>query len=129
MKIAISTHQGSLYNDIVDYVVVSAQDGEFAILKDHAPIISVIDDGDVKLVLNENEAFVALRASVLEFHDNVLSILAQEAHIGSTAKSAKEHLDELRKSRLETNRKESADFTQMEKELRESLKKSRAGSL
>ena len=49
--------------------------------------------------------------------------------IGRTYESAKEHLLAARKERIEKNKKESVDFTQKEKELRENIKKSGAGSL
>lgn len=129
MKIAISTHQGTLYNDIVDYIVVKNQDGEFAIMEDHVSIVSVIEEGYVKLVLGNNQAFVALFNGFLEFHKNQVMVLAQEAHIGNTAESAKNHIEALRNQRLESNRKETADFTQMERELRENLRNAKAGSL
>lgn len=129
MKIAISTHQGTLYNDIVDYIVVKNQDGEFAIMEDHISTVSVIEEGYVKLVLGNNQAFVALFNGVLEFHKNQVMVLAQEAHIGNTAESAKNHIEALRNQRLESNRKETADFTQMERELRENLRNAKAGSL
>ena len=44
MKITVVTPQGELYNETVDYVVVQSQmNGEYAIMKDHIPIISTID--------------------------------------------------------------------------------------
>ena len=40
-----------------------------------------------------------------------------------------DYLAEIRKERLEKNRKESTDFAEKEKELREHIKKARAGEL
>ena len=46
MRIIVSTHQGNLYNEEVDYVVVhSATYGEYAIMSDHIPVISVMEEG------------------------------------------------------------------------------------
>ena len=130
MKIVVSTHQGVLYNEEVDYVVVhSDADGEYAVLKDHVPVVSVMDTGYVKLVKGKDEFYVVIQSGIFEFKDNEAVVLVQEAIIGRTAEAAKENLEAIRKERLERNRKESTDFTQMEKELRENIKKSGAGSL
>lgn len=130
MKIIVSTHQGNLYNEEVDYVVVhSNSDGEFGIMKNHVPVVAVMDEGYVKLVRGTNEFYIVIVSGILEYHDNEVSILVQEAHIGQNALSAKAHLDEIRKERLERNRKEISDFTQKEKELRDHLRKANAGSL
>lgn len=129
MRIIFSTHQGILYNEEVDYIVVHNSDGEFAILNDHIAVIAVIDEGYVKLVREQDQYYVAVMNGILEFHNNEVSVLAQEAHIGKDKESAKAHLDEFRKERLEQNRKEQVDFTQKEKELREHLRNSKAGQL
>lgn len=129
MKIIVSTHQGNLYNEEVDYVVVRNDDGEFGILKDHIPVMAVINEGYVKLVKGKDEFYIVIISGILEFHDNQVSVLAQEAHIGKDFDSAKLHLDEVRKDRLEQNRKEQVDLTQKEKELRDHLRTTKAGQL
>ena len=130
MKIIVSTHQGVIYDEEVDHVVVHDQsDGEYAIFNNHIPVVSVLEEGYIKLVREENELFIALISGILEFHDNFATVLVQEAHAGSTLESAKEHLLDLRKERLEKNRQESSDFTKMEKELLENIRGSKAGSL
>ena len=130
MRIVVSTHQGNLYDEEVDYVVVhSDSDGEYAVMTDHVPVISVMDTGYIKLVKGNDELYVVLVSGIFEFHDNFATALVQEAHIGRSAESAKTHLEEIRKERLERNRQESSDFTQKEKELREHLRKANAGNL
>ena len=130
MKLVISAHQGILYNEEIDYVVVhSDTDGEFAIMADHIPVISVMDTGYIKLVRGTNELYVVLQSAIFEYKQNFVQVLVQEAMIGKTKESAMEHLLAARKERLEKNKKESVDFTQKEKELRENIRKSGAGSL
>lgn len=129
MKLIVSTHCGVLYDAEVDYVVVHNSDGEFAILEDHIPVIAVMDEGYVKLVIHAEEHYIAVTNGILEFHNNVASCLAQEAHMGISKEEAKSQLEELRKERLNQNRKQQVDFTQKEKELREHLRNSKAGQL
>lgn len=130
MKVIISTHQGVIYDEEVDYFVIHDQnDGEYGVFTNHIPVVSVIEEGYIKLVRGNDQVYVALVSGVLEFHDNVGTVLVQEAHAGRTVESAKENLLQIRKDRLEVNRKESSDFTKMEKELAENIKKTGAGSL
>lgn len=129
MRIVISTHEGLLYDEEVDYVVVHNQDGEFAILKNCVPIISVIADGYIKMIRERLEYYVVVINGVLEYKDGLINVLTGEAHIGESAKEAFEHLKEIRDERLEANKKTNIDYTEKEKELRENIKKSGAGHL
>lgn len=130
MRIIVSTHQGTLYDDTVDYVVVhSTKDGEYGIMENHVPVVSIIEEGYVKLVRDKNEFYVVIFSGILEFHNNIVTVLVQEAHIGENVEAAKKYLLEARAERLEKNRQEGADFTQKEKELRESIARSKAGQL
>lgn len=129
MKIIVSTHQGNVYNEEIDYVVVKNSDGEFAILNNHVPVVCVIQEGYIKLVRGELIFYIVVSNGILEYSQNQVSVLAQETHIGKDIESAKDNLNKIRQERLELNRKETADFTQKEREIRENLRKSKAGNL
>ena len=129
MKFLVSTHQGLLYDEELDYVVVHTEDNEFALMKDHIPLVCVISSGYVKMVRDQDIYYLALSNGILEYKNNVIQIIAQEAHIGVDEVRAKTHLDEVRKDRLEQNKKESSDFTKKESELIENLRKAKAGRL
>ena len=129
MKFLVSTHQGLLYDEELDYVVVHTEDNEFALMKDHIPLVCVISSGYVKMVRDQDIYYLALSNGILEYKNNVIQIIAQDAHIGVDEVRAKTHLDEVRKDRLEQNKKESSDFTKKESELIENLRKAKAGRL
>lgn len=129
MKICVSTHQGKLYDDEITYAVVKNADGEFAIMKNHMPLVCVIPNGYVKLVVERQEVYLALINGMLEFKDNIINVIAQGAHIGYSKDSALEHLQSVRNERLELNRKANVELTQKEKELIESIRMSKAGNL
>lgn len=130
MRVIVSTHQGNLYNEEVDYVVIdSNKDGSFGIMENHVPVVAVMDEGYIKLVRDKDEYYVVLVSGIVEYHDGVVTALVQEAHIGRDQNQAKAYLEEIRKERMEKNKQESVDFTQKEKELRENLKKAAAGNL
>jgi F-type H+-transporting ATPase subunit epsilon len=129
MKIVVSTHQGTLYNEEIDYFTVHKTDGDFGVMKDHIPVIAVMDEGYVKIVRGSDEYYIVIINGILDYHDNLATILVQEAHIGRDAESAKKHLLDVRNARLDKNRQESVDLTRKEKEIRDNIAKSKAGSL
>ena len=129
MKIIVSTHQGKLYEDEVDYVICKGPDGEFGILNNHVPIICALPKGAIKMVLGNNELYLAIRNGMFEFNNNIANVIAQEAHIGRNLESAFEHLDFVQNERMEINKKTNVDFAQKEKEILENLRKTKAGSL
>ena len=129
MKFLVSTHQGQLYDEELDYVIVHLSDNEFAILKDHIPLVCVIPAGYIKMVLGTEELYLALSNGFLEFKNNVVTIIAQEAHVGKSEDSARKQLEQIRKDRLEVNRKDEGDFVKQELDLAENLKKAKAGNL
>ena len=130
MKISVVTPRGELYNEEVDYVVVTSKmNGEFAIMKDHIPIISTIDIGYVKMVTGETEMFSVVINGIVEHQNNVVNVIAQEAQVGLNKEHAMAHLNEVRLQRIEENKRRSVDFFQAEQELKKGVKKAKAGQL
>ena len=129
IKLVVRTHQGSLFNEECDYIVIKEKEGEFAIFPNHVSVITSFEEGFIKFVLNEKTLYLALCSAIIEFSNNVATVLAQEAHIGQSMKLASEYLNAIRKERLEQNRKLDADLAMNEKELIDNIKKARAGNL
>ena len=129
IKLIVSTHQGKLFDEVCDYVLVKSKKGEFGILPNHVPTITSLEEGFIKFVKDKNELYLCIYNSVLEFNNNILTVLAQEAHVGESMESAKGYLEEVRKERLEKNRETEIEFTTGEKELLDNIRKAKAGNL
>ena len=129
MRFKVLTQQGKSYQDEIEYVIVKNQEGELAILKDHIPIILHVLDGYLRFVQDKNETFLVVEQAVVEFKDNLLTVLALEAQIGQTLEKAKEAFDKMKKEKLELTKKENIDFSKQERELKENIMKSKAGQL
>ena len=129
IKLIVSTHQGKLFDEVCDYVLVKSKAGEFGVLPNHVALITSFEYGFIKFVQNKKELFLCLQSAVLEFKNNEFTVLAQEAHIGRDKEAAIRHMEEARKTRLEENRKLDADLALQESEIINNLKKSRAGEL
>jgi len=128
MNITVVTPQGELYNETVEYVVVSSKmNGEFAILKGHVPVISAIDVGYVKMVRDDQSIYTVVINGVVEHKDDQVSVIAQEAHVGMSKTSAMDHLNTVREERLEQNRRRTVDFAKAERELKKNVKHAQAG--
>jgi F-type H+-transporting ATPase subunit epsilon len=130
MIISVVTPRGELYKEEVDYVVVTSKmNGEFAIMKNHIPIISTIDTGYVKIVRDEKELYTVVLNGVVEFQNNICNVIAQEAHVGMNKVSAMDHLNTVREERIQENKRRNVDFLLAEKELKKGIKESKAGNL
>ncbi len=127
MKLTVITPSGVLYDETLDYIVISSKNnGDFAILENHAPIISTIDVGYIKMVKDQKHVFTVVINGVLEQQDNFVTIVAQEAHVGLNKDSAMDHLNAVRQERLEENRRRTMDFLKAEKELKRNIKEAKA---
>ena len=129
MKFKVLTQQGKTYQDEIEYVVVKNQEGELAILEDHIPIILHVLEGYLKFVQDKNETFLVVEQAVVEFKNNLLTVLALKAQIGKTLDNAKDAFDKMKKEKLEITKKENIDFSKQERELKENITKSKAGQL
>lgn len=129
MIFKVLTQEGKSFTDDVAYAVVKNQDGELAILEDHIPIILHINEGYIKFVKEKQQIFVVLEQAVLEFNHNELTVLALEAQLGPTLERAQHAFDQMKKEKLEATKKENVDFSKLEKELRENIKKGKASQL
>lgn len=130
MKITVVTPHGELYNEEIDYVVVSSKmNGEFAIMTDHIPIISSINTGYVKMVRGDQELFTVVINGVVEHQNNVINVIAQEAHVGMSKDSAMDHLNTVRHERLEENKRRNVDFLKAERELKKNIKEAKGSKV
>lgn len=129
MKFLVLTQQGKSYQDEIEYVVIKNQDGELAILEDHIPIILHVLEGHLRFVQDKNESYLVVEQAVVEFKNNLLTVLALEAQIGQTLEKARHAFDDMKKEKLELTKKENVDFSKQERELKENITKSKAGQL
>lgn len=136
MKVIVKTHSGLVfaknisYKEDVDYVTVySKKTGEFGILDNFVPTICFIKEGYLYLRKDANEAYIVINNGLLEYNNKILTVLAREAHVGKTKERAKEIMLEVRNERLNENRKSQIDYTLLEKELMQTIKKTGAGQL
>lgn len=124
----LSLH-GNHYQDTFDLVLIHSEQGEMVILKDHIPIMLHIKEGHLELRQQQTKQFIYLNQATIEFHDNHLTVVSYEAEIGNSVDEAKEVSLKRVKDRTEEAKSENIDFSKLEKDLFDYLKKTKAGKL
>ncbi len=90
MHLEIVTPEATLYSGEVDSVAVPGVNGEFEMLKDHAPIVSLLKEGQVKVYGNiqleeevedkftkiDKGVSLAINSGTIEMNDNKIIVLA-----------------------------------------------------
>jgi len=92
MKLDIITPEGSLFSGEVDSIVVPGVNGTFEMLNNHAPIISILTKGVIrikgdKIMIDEevqerfnilkNEAVLPINSGTVEMKNNTVIVLAE----------------------------------------------------
>ena len=129
MKLSIVTPKGLVFDDHVDLITVQGDEGQLGILENHVPIVVPIRNGFVKRTNGNQEVYHVISGGLLEFSNNIATVIAQETVEGKTYEDALKALDELRLTIKEKNRKQVMDFTEMERELALNLREIKASKL
>lgn len=130
MNIVIVTPDGELYNEEVQSVIISSKNnGDYEILHDHLPIVSTIDTGYVKMTMGKMVYYVVIINGVVENKTNKITVIAQDAFIGKSKEEAQKNLADIRKTRINENKKRNIELAKAEKELKKQIKMTGAGKL
>jgi F-type H+-transporting ATPase subunit epsilon len=77
MTLEILTPDKKVYEGEVISVTVPGTMGSFQILKDHAPIISTLEDGPVIIKTKDTEETLVIKGGVVEVFKNKIIVLAE----------------------------------------------------
>jgi F-type H+-transporting ATPase subunit epsilon len=80
MHLEIISPEKKVYVGEVKLVKVPGSKGSFEILLNHAPIISTLDKGEVKIVdMEGKESVFEIDGGIIEVNNNKISLLAEKA--------------------------------------------------
>ncbi|MBI5218081.1 MAG: ATP synthase F1 subunit epsilon [Bacteroidia bacterium] len=78
MTIEIVTPERKIYEGEIRLVQAPGSDGSFELLQNHAPIISTLQSGTLRMISsNEDEITFDINSGILECMDNKVIILAE----------------------------------------------------
>ncbi|MCX7744336.1 MAG: ATP synthase F1 subunit epsilon [Flavobacteriales bacterium] len=80
MQLEIITPDKTLFDGKAKLIQLPGTDGSFEILENHAPIISTLKKGKIKIVAENNQTeFIEVNSGVVEMINNKVIILAEPA--------------------------------------------------
>ena len=82
MQLKIITHERIVFEGEVDEIVIQSKTGQIGILKDHIPLTTVLDIGVTKAKQGDKYRYFATMGGVLQFKDNVATILTDVCEDG-----------------------------------------------
>lgn len=77
MTLEILTPDKKIFEGEVTAVTVPGTQGSFQILRDHAPIISTLEDGPVIVKSKTDEVVIEIKGGVVEVLKNKIIVLAE----------------------------------------------------
>ena len=79
MKLEIITPEKRLFEGEVKLVQVPGKKGSFEVLKNHAPIISTLEKGIIRIITEKDKTEkIKINSGIIEVKSNLISILAIE---------------------------------------------------
>ena len=77
MKLEVITPERTLYSGSVESVAVPGSKGEFMVLNNHAPIISSLEEGKIKIVTDKSGSeTIDILGGIIEVKKNHVIVLA-----------------------------------------------------
>ena len=129
MRFTLACPKGLITDQEIEYIVTCGKDGQFAVLKNHVPVVVPIESGYIKIVKEEKEEFFAVSGAIVEFSNEIVNVIAQEAVSGNTKDEAFVNLEAQRLVQKSENQRKLMDFADLEKELALNLKEIKASKL
>lgn len=77
-RLQIVTAQRTVFDQDITALTLPGEDGSFGVLAHHAPIISVLKGGDVKIRRGKDEQHLAIGGGFFEMESNRATLLADE---------------------------------------------------
>ncbi len=116
MKLEIISMERVLLRDDVDMVVAPAWDGEVGILPNHAPMITMLQPGEVRIRKGGEEQYIFVSGGFLEVRDNRVVILSDIAE-----RAEEIDIEEARRRAEEARKEMPKDLAKAEAALRREL--------
>ena len=79
MQLDIVTAERLVSSDQVDVLVAPGGDGELAVLPHHAPLLTTLKPGEMRVVKDGEESYIAVSGGFLEMIGNTVTVLADTA--------------------------------------------------
>ncbi len=79
MRLEIVTAEEVVYSEDIDILVAPGAGGELGVLPSHAPLLTTLNPGEIKVVRDSEETYMFVSGGFLEVLGNRVTILANAA--------------------------------------------------
>ncbi|HEY41753.1 MAG TPA: F0F1 ATP synthase subunit epsilon [Dehalococcoidia bacterium] len=121
IRLDIVTAEHLVFSDDVDIVVAPGIDGELAILPHHAPLMTMLQPGELRVRKGGEETFMAITGGFLEVRPDRVTILADAAERAEDIDAARAEEAKRRAEARLSGKLTDADMVRAEAALRRSL--------
>ncbi len=121
IKLEIVTAEAPVYSDSVDMVIAPGTMGEVGILPQHAPLLTTLKVGEIRVKKDGDEYAMFVEGGFMEVLPDSVTILANTCERAEDIDEAKAHEAKARAEELMKNRGTKKDFIEAEQELHRSL--------
>jgi len=78
MNLTVLTPDNEIFQGEVSSVKVPGADGQFEVLKDHAPVVAALSSGNVRLIKSDNNKMnFSINKGFIEVLNNEIALLVQ----------------------------------------------------
>lgn len=122
LKVEIVTAERLVYSEEgVDRLIVPGVEGELGVLTLHAPLLTMIQPGVMRIVRGSDEVEMAITGGFIEVRDNRVTILADAAERAEDIDEARAEEARRRAQRLLEEREAQVDLAKADASLRRAL--------
>jgi F-type H+-transporting ATPase subunit epsilon len=121
INLDIVTAEQLVYSDDVDIVVAPGIDGELAVLPHHAPLMTMLQPGELRVRKGGEEIFMAITGGFLEVRPDRVTILADAAERAEDIDAARAEEAKRRAEERLSGKIAESDMARAEAALRRSL--------
>ncbi len=108
----IITPERPIFDDEADLVIVRIADGELGVLVDHAPTVSTVEIGDVRIQQGEEWSVYATSDGFFKVSENLVQVLVEDAVPAEEidAREAENRVEEAERQISEASEEERGEF-------------------
>jgi F-type H+-transporting ATPase subunit epsilon len=117
----IITPERTIFDDEANLVIVRIADGELGVLVDHAPTVSTVEIGDVRIHQGDDRSIYATSDGFFKVSENLVQVLVEEA-----VPAEEIDVDEA-ESRVEEAERELAEVSDDDERREELIRRERVG--
>jgi F-type H+-transporting ATPase subunit epsilon len=114
---------GTVFNGSARSVTLESRDGEITVLADHMPMVSVLVDGEIRIVTAERDVWIAVSGGFLETGGpgSDATVLSDFAAESDSIEVARVEAAKARAEQLLAEKKERGDLAMVERDLQRAI--------